>query len=337
MKKYIKPIVIVLVVLAALLLGPRLLSELLWHRSLDASTFELTLRLSGRDDMKGDADAWFAQKTENNAADLQLPEDMSSAVSLQTHSETDCYILNAQEHSELLIVYFPGGTYIDRPQTEHFEFADRLAAEAGAEVWLLDYPKLPVFNAETAYAQLLELFRDVLAQESYDKLVFMGDSAGGGMALSLANQLTAASLSDTPEMPVPDELILLSPWLDVSMTNDELADYAKAEPKLDRQTLAAAGEAWAGTLGTTDGTVSPLYAEPVWLAADAGHQLTLFAGTRELLYPDIVRFSEQLKADALGHQLILGEGMNHIWPLYLSYGIPEAQDTFEQILRLLAD
>lgn len=336
MKKYIKPIVIVVVILAALLLGPRLLSELLWHRSLDASTFELTLRLSGRDDMKGDADAWFAQKTENNAADLQLPEDMSSAVLLQTHSETDCYILNAQEHSELLIVYFPGGTYIDRPQTEHFEFADRLAAEAGAEVWLLDYPKLPVFNAETAYPLLLDFCREVLGAESYDRLIFMGDSAGGGMALSLANQLTV-SLLDTPDMPQPDELILLSPWLDVSMSNMDLLDYEKKEPKLDKATLAAAGEAWAGSWDVTHGKVSPHYAYEDWLRADAGHQLTLFAGTRELLYPDIVRFSEHLEANGLGHHLVIGEGMNHIWPLYLSYGIPEAQEAFDQILQLLAD
>lgn len=333
MKKNILLIVIVVVIVLLVMFGPRLLSELMWHRSLDASMFELQLRFAGRDSMDGDEAAWYAEKAEKNAGELEFPEDMQYPVAAKFFGEMDYYILNAQEHSPILIVYFPGGTYIDRPQTEHWMFADALAAETGAEVWVPDYPKLPDYTAETAYPILRDFCREALGAESYDKLIFMGDSAGGGMALSLANQLTVNHLLDTPEMPVPDELILLSPWLDVSMTNMDLLDYEKKEPKLDRQTLAAAGRAWAGSWDVTHAKVSPHYAYEDWLRADPEHQLTLFAGTRELLYPDIIRFSEHLETNSLGHQLVIGEGMNHIWPLYRAYGVPEAEEAFQTILQ----
>lgn len=332
MKKNILLIVIILAIVLLVMFGPRLLSELLWHRSLDASMFELQLRFAGRDAMNGDEAAWYAEKAEKNAGELEFPEDMQYPVSAKSYGEMDYYILNAQEHSPCLIVYFPGGTYIDRPQTEHWLFADALAAETGAEVWVPDYPKLPDYTAETAYPILRDFCRQALGAESYDKLIFMGDSAGGGMALSLANQLTV-SLLETPEMPQPDELILLSPWLDVSMHNELLPIYQKKDPKLDQETLRAAGEAWAGSWYATEQTVSPLYAYQDWLRADPEHQLTLFAGTRELLYPDIIRFSDLLKEKGLGHQLVIGEGMNHIWPLYRAYGVPEAEDAFQTILQ----
>lgn len=333
MKGNIKLIVIVLAVVLLVMFGPRLASELIWHRSLDASTFELTLRLAGRDAMNGDEAAWFAEKAEKNAGAPELPEEMQFAPETLSYEGMEVYILNDQAAPELLIVYFPGGTYVDRPQTEHFQFADRLAAEAEAEVWLLDYPKLPEYTAETAYPILLDFCRELLGEESCGKLVFMGDSAGGGMALSLANQLALSP--DVTEAALPEELILLSPWLDVSMHNEAMPAYQKKDPKLDQQTLRAAGEAWAGSRLVTEPTVSPLYAGQDWLQADPEHQLSLFAGTRELLYPDIVRFSELLEEKGLGHRLVIGEGMNHIWPLYQAYGVPEAEDAFQTILQEL--
>lgn len=331
MKSTLKILIPVLLLVLLLLLGPRLASELIWHRSLDAGMFELQLRMAGRDDMKGDPEAWFAAKAEKNAGPLLFPEDMQYPPSAYTKGGMDYYVLNPQEHSELLIVYFAGGTYIDRPQAEHFAFADELAAATGAEIRLPDYPKLPEHTAGTAYPILLDFCREVLAQESYDRLVFMGDSAGGGLALSLANQLARSEEA----LPVPEELILLSPWLDLSMTNSALSDYERKEPKLDRETLAAAGQVWAGSLDVKDGTVSPLYADNFWLRGDSDRQLSLFAGTRELLYPDIVRYSERLTEEGLDHRLILGQGMNHIWPLYRAYGVAEAEEAFDLILQEL--
>ena len=48
----------------------------------------------------------------------------------------------------------------------------------------------------------------------------------------------------------------------------------------------------------------------------------LFTGTREILYPDILAFYEKMKADGCEAELVIGEGMNHVYPLY---GLPESR------------
>ncbi len=327
MKLWLK---ILLIALAALLLlvvfAPNLVSQLLWHRSSEASFFALQLRMAGRDRMQGDAAAWFAEKATENAGELTLPEDMALEPERRSYGGMDYYVFNAQERPERLIVYFAGGTYLDRPQDEHFLFAASLAADSGAELWLPDYPKLPDHSAGEAYATLLSFGREVLDEKQCDSLLFMGDSAGGGMALSLAQQRRDAGEA------TPDALILLSPWLDVAMTDAELyTPYQRRDPKLDRESLQAAGSAWAGELSTKDPVVSPLYGD----CAGLGH-ICLYAGTRELLYPDILHFSERLKDADLPHSLSIGEGMNHIWPLYRAYGVPEAEAAYQSILAAIS-
>ena len=55
-----------------------------------------------------------------------------------------------------------------------------------------------------------------------EKLTIMGDSAGGGMSLALAQKFREECL------PQPSNIVLLSPWLDITMTNPDI--YAGGRP-----------------------------------------------------------------------------------------------------------
>ncbi len=57
----------------------------------------------------------------------------------------------------------------------------------------------------------------------------------------------------------------------------------------------------------------------------------MFVGTREIFYPDVLEFYERLEAADVGVQLIVGEGMNHVYPLY---PMPEAEAALELVVRL---
>lgn len=320
-----KLISLVLVLLLLVLFGPSLASELIWHRSTEASIFALQLRAAGRDSMQDDPAAWYLNKKAANAGELTLPKDLQNPPSRREYEGMEYYVLNERSYAPRQILYFPGGTYIDRPQAEHFHFADSLASDTGAEVWVLDYPKLSDSSAQVAYELLMDFCRELLAKEDFGELLFMGDSAGGGMALSLAQQLSQADEAG------PETLILLSPWLDVAMEDAESYEiYQRRDPKLDRLTLQTAGKAWAGELDVLDPVVSPFYGDCTGL----GH-IHLYAGTRELLYPDIVRFSQKLDSEGISHTITIGEGMNHIWPLYRVYGVPEAEGAYQNILAAI--
>lgn len=133
------------------------------------------------------------------------------------------FIYNEQEHPAQTIFYFHGGAYINQPNAQQTTMAARAAKETGCEVVLMGYPKEPVYDCETAYEQCLSYYRSYLENKDCGKIVFMGDSAGGGLALGLAEVLRDEG------GPCPAELILISPWVDVSMSNSKMDECERVE------------------------------------------------------------------------------------------------------------
>ena len=68
----------------------------------------------------------------------------------------------------------------------------------------------------------------------------MGDSSGGGMALGLADALREEGIEQ------PDEIIALSPWLDIANENPEIPDLEPLDPMISQIGLNLASEYWVG-------------------------------------------------------------------------------------------
>ena len=62
-------------------------------------------------------------------------------------------------------------------------------------------------------------------------------------------------------------------------------------------------------------------------------KMLLFVGTREIFYPDVISFYEKLHSAGTKAELIIGQNMNHVYPLY---PIPEAKTAFGRIIKELA-
>jgi epsilon-lactone hydrolase len=105
----------------------------------------------------------------------------------------------------------------------------------------------------------------------------MGDSAGGGMALAVAEMLRDQGREQ------PARLVLISPWLDVTMTDPRQATIEPTDPTQSRPGLVEHGRLYAGDLNTTDYRVSPLHGDLHGLAP-----ITVFAADRDILYTDAV-------------------------------------------------
>ncbi|MCD7748694.1 MAG: alpha/beta hydrolase [Oscillospiraceae bacterium] len=306
----------------ALIFGGRALYRHLTDgRSWAATVFSWQLQ---KDAYTTDEDftAYLAEKSAENAQPYVIPESVDMTVSVERHiyQEMDYFVLNPE--GDGLLFYFAGGSYIDQPRAVHWQFLNHLAADTGMAVVVPLYPKLPDTDAAGCYELLLAFYQNYDTAGS--RVAFMGDSAGGGMALSFAMQLRDAGLDG------PEALVLLCPWVDVTMSNPAIADYEAGDPALDAEMLAQLGILWAGELGTADPAVSPINGS----LEDLGY-ITLITGTNELLYPDITALDALLTGADIAHSLIVGQGMFHVWPLYMDYGIPESQETYEQILAAL--
>ena len=220
------------------------------------------------------------------------------------------------------ILYLHGGAYMNQPVSFHYKMVAHFAAALGARVYFPVYPKIPEHNYKEAYAKLNTLYGQILEAHKPENVIFMGDSSGAGLALGLA-----CWLRDNAK-PLPRELMLLSPWLDVHTAPAELNAYLKNDPTLSLWRLRIMGEMWAGSKEDMSSPyVSPMFCDPAGLPP-----ITMLIGTHDVLCPDVLKFSEKLDSLGVRHKLYVFEGMVHD---FIAFPIAQAKPAQELVIRLL--
>lgn len=209
------------------------------------------------------------------------------------------------------MLYFHGGAYVDDATALHFHFIDSLIKEYPMEVYMPIYPKTPTHTA----TQVIEaISRMVPALPVFD--IIAGDSAGGGLALAVTSLLQIRA----------EHLILISPWLSLSLSHPEIERLIPTDPLLNREYLREIGRIYKGGIEWDDPRVSPLHAE-----FDERIRVSVFCGTHEIFLPDIRDFVQrmQLTRDIL---YVEKEGMNHDYPLFpMKEGIEAVQTIAQRI------
>ena len=89
------------------------------------------------------------------------------------------------------------------------------------------------------------------------------------------------------------------------------------------------GKLWAGNLDIKDYKVLPIYGDISNLK-----DVYLFVGIREILYLDVTKFYDKLQDNNITSKLYVGEGMNHVYPVY---PIPEAKEALKQICDIISN
>ena len=319
--KALKVIGILLAVLIVFFGALTVVSHAVYHRSNMATLSELYLRISGTKAKFEDADkcaAYIEQRAD--AESYVLDTKLKSAVTEESINGSRVYTLSPSETPDYIILYLHGGAYINDANANYFKMCDNYAQKLNAEVIFPIYPLAPNHTWDETFAILTDLYMDKLKDTSVPVIV-MGDSAGGGLSVAFCEYLDELGLAQ------PDKLILFSPWMDISMSNPAAADYEAADPMLSAYGLIEMGKCWAGDLDLHDYKVSPIFGDISCL-----QNVYLFVGTREIFYPDVTDFYGMLQALSINTELVIGEGLNHVYPLY---PIPEADDAFDQVCGII--
>lgn len=235
----------------------------------------------------------------------------------------DCQMLvfNEAETTEQVIIYLHGGIYVNEIRTPHITFCDKIAEKTNSTVFTPIYPLAPNHTYEETYQIVEKLYQFVL--EMGKPITIMGDSAGGGLSVAFCEYLAKSELAE------PEHLILISPWLDVSMSGN-YDDYVECDPMLGVDGLREMGETWAGNLDPKDYRVSPIFGDITNLP-----ETTLFVGTHEIFYPDVVNFYDKLKANGINAKLYVGKEMTHVYPIYPL--VPESKEAFNNIVEIISN
>jgi acetyl esterase/lipase len=202
------------------------------------------------------------------------------------------------------VVYLHGGCYVFEIDPVHWAFLGKVADEAGVRVIVPIYPLAPSGTAATIVAHVADLVEAEIADAGSDNVSLAGDSAGGGMALAVAMELRDRGI------PPLHATVLISPWLDVSCDDPELARIASRDPWLASPGLRAAGDLYRAELPVDDWRVSPIHGSLAGLG-----ELTLFSGTRDILNADARRFAPRAQAAGLSLNFVETEDMLHVYPI----------------------
>ncbi|PKP39055.1 MAG: alpha/beta hydrolase [Bacteroidetes bacterium HGW-Bacteroidetes-15] len=220
-----------------------------------------------------------------------------------------------------LIIFLHGGAYYANITQLHWRLVEKLIISTNAIFIVPDYPLAPESTCINTYQFLDAVYAKLISKYPSKQTVFMGDSAGGGLALGYAQKIRNEDIKQ------PNQIILISPWLDVSMTNPEMAKYDKLDKVLSINGLKIAGKNYSGEMNVTDFWVSPIYGNFTNLG-----RISIFIGTNEVLIADARKFKHLLEVQHIDFNYFEYSGMFHDWVVVT--GLKETKDVLIKIKDL---
>jgi len=263
---------------------------------------------------------FIEKKRQENEKEYQLPRMLFSVtVTEEIFEGMKVVIFNKNKKTKKKILYIHGGGYIGRPLPVHWRFLNTIAKQTGLEIIVPLYPLAPQYTYNYAYEKMLNLYQDLISK--YEEVTLMGDSAGGGFCLGLSEYLNELNIN------LPRQLILLSPWLDISMSNPQCRKYEDLDPFFTIDGMKEVGKLWAGEDELRNYKLSPIFGDISGLCP-----INIFVGTNEILYPDNLILYKKAIEKGVKINLHIKEDMEHV---YVLYPIKEAKEAQEKIISLL--
>ncbi|SON63891.1 Triacylglycerol lipase [Mycobacterium simulans] len=207
------------------------------------------------------------------------------------------------------VVAIHGGAFIFPPSFLHWINYSWMAHQTGATVQVPIYPLLQEGGtAGVVVPAMAGLISTQIAQHGASNVSVIGDSAGGNLALAAVQYMVSQGNQ------VPASMVLLSPWLDVGMTNPNIAFVQ--DPLLPVGPAQQIGRVWAGNLAVNDPLVSPLYGSLSGLPPTY-----VYAGNLDILAPDVFVLQQAAVVAGAPISFVLANGQIHDWVLLTLDGL----------------
>ncbi len=225
---------------------------------------------------------------------------------------------------ERVFLYLHGGGYSIGSIDTHRDLVARIVEASGMQAFVPDYRLAPEHRFPAQLEDALECYRWLL-QQGYrgSQIVIGGDSAGGGLTLSLL-----LALRDAGD-PLPAAAVCLSPWADLEATGGSMRSNA-AFDYVGRATLLT----YASRLVTSKDRKNPL-AAPIYGDYRGLPPLLIQVGALETLLDDAIRVTSRARRAGVEVSLEIEPEMIHVWHAFgnLSTNAPLAVQRIGEFAR----
>ena len=239
---------------------------------------------------------------------------------IRCEENTPCFAHNPN----YVILYCHGGGYVSGGLDYAGNLAVKLSLATGFTTYSFAYRLAPEHPYPAASEDADAMWQYITGNiAKADHVLVAGDSAGGNMALCLTQRLIAKG-----EV-VPRELLLFSPWTDLTGTAEAYETNKDIDPILNKEYVMESAKAYMGDGDPKDPSFSPLFGDfkgfpPVYI----------MAGRNGILLDDSISLKERIEKEG-GTVLIDIEEKG--WHVYQQMPVIMAKEAMKRLAKHVSD
>lgn len=223
------------------------------------------------------------------------------------------------------VLYFHGGAYAIGSAALSAGLASEVARRSGARVVSVDYRLAPEHPYPAAVDDAVAAYRALLDSGiPADKVVFAGESAGGGLALAALLTVVEAGL------PRPAAVYVASPWADLTTSGSSMTTKAAADPSVTPEGLRIRSKDYAGTVDPAEHRLSPVFAD-----LTSFPPMLIQVGGNEVLLDDATRLANRAATDGVSVTLEVTPDVPHVFVSFAGM-LDEADSALDNAGRFLS-
>ncbi len=237
-------------------------------------------------------------------AQLPLPADVRVEAS-SVGSVAAEWVSTPEVDDRRVLLYLHGGAYVWGSCASYRAVAATFSRFTQARVLVPDYRLAPEHPFPAALEDCIAVYQWLLQGGIQpENIVLMGDSGGGGLTLATLVSLQQAGL------PQPAGAILISPWLDLTLSAPSHTTKAEVDFMDNRDLFLEMRRYYLREQDPHSPLASPLLADLQGLCP-----MLVYVGSDEVLLDDSVQLASRLRHTGVPVELQIGEGLWHTWPI----------------------
>ena len=224
------------------------------------------------------------------------------------HIDCEWIIPRKADHNKVFL-YLHGGGYALGSKQTHRALVAEIVRQAGICALIPEYRLAPEFPFPCAMLDAVRCY-EWLLDTGHDPadIVVGGDSAGGGLCLSMLLEIRERGL------PMPSKQVLISPWVDLTVSKPSIFKFMDKTPMFYYREMKAWARNYADDYPLDHPRVSPLYADLSGLPP-----MLLQMSDTEVLVDEDMELAEKARESGIDVTHQVSHGLMHVWHVYWRY------------------
>ena len=230
------------------------------------------------------------------------------------------WIVAPDASQDRIMLYLHGGGYVYGSMRTHRVMLAYISRAAGCRVLGLDYRLAPENTFPAPVEDTIAAYRWLLSNGADPaKIVFGGDSAGGGLMVA-----SLVALRYVGE-PLPAAGVGISAWTDMEATGQSFKSNAEVDPSITKDLVLSVAKTYLADKDPKAPLASPIHADLHGLPP-----LLFQVGSIESLLDDTNVLAERAKEAGVQVEVEVWDDMPHVWHDYAPI-LPEARQAIGRI------